>query len=113
MEYDDQSQRIMTTVRDTGSGIPYELRSRIFDEYVTYDGQVGGTGLGLSLSKRIVNKFGGSLELLTTTTGAAFQFTMQCTRCSTPPAVHGSDQARNDPDANHTNQSGTTHATVL
>ena len=77
MEYDDQSQRIVTTVRDTGSGIPDELRSRIFDEYVTYDGQVGGTGLGLSLSKRIVNKFGGSLELLTTTTGAAFQFTMQ------------------------------------
>jgi signal transduction histidine kinase len=45
---------------DTGHGIPPEIASRVFEEFVTH-GKAGGTGLGLALSKRIVEEHGGTI----------------------------------------------------
>lgn len=49
------------TVRDTGAGIPREIRSRIFEPFFTTKEAGKGTGLGLSLVYEIVKKHGGSI----------------------------------------------------
>jgi signal transduction histidine kinase len=48
-------------VTDNGSGIPPELKERIFAPF--YSTKDGGTGLGLSISKTIVESYGGTLTL--------------------------------------------------
>jgi signal transduction histidine kinase/DNA-binding response OmpR family regulator len=48
--------------QDTGPGIPEEMRSRIFEPFVS--SKVGGTGLGLPVSYGIISAHGGSLDLV-------------------------------------------------
>lgn len=52
---------IKISITDRGSGIPDELRTRIFDPYFTT--KPTGTGLGLAISYSIVKKHGGLLDL--------------------------------------------------
>jgi K+-sensing histidine kinase KdpD len=47
---------------DTGTGIPEEIRSRIFEPFFTH-GKKHGTGLGLSIVKKIVDDHNGRLEV--------------------------------------------------
>jgi signal transduction histidine kinase len=54
--------RVVICVRDSGGGIPEELRDRIFESFLT--GRKEGTGLGLAISKRILKSHDGDLELL-------------------------------------------------
>jgi signal transduction histidine kinase len=53
---------IEIAVDDTGSGVPPELRDKIFDAFFTTK-QDRGTGLGLAVSRQIVGAHGGTLEL--------------------------------------------------
>ncbi|XPV74988.1 MAG: PAS domain S-box protein [Desulfovibrio sp.] len=54
-------------VTDTGSGIPSELQSTLFQPFTQADGsstrRFGGIGLGLSLSRKLVEESGGTLNL--------------------------------------------------
>lgn len=50
-------------VEDTGPGIAPESRERIFEPYQQADGVVDGTGLGLAVSRRLVEAHGGELRL--------------------------------------------------
>ena len=62
-------------VKDTGSGIPEEFKDRIFDSFLT--ARVGGTGLGLTISKRILRAHDGDLELMESTTqGTVFRLSL-------------------------------------
>ena len=54
--------KVSVYVSDTGTGIPLELRERIFDSFLT--GTSEGTGLGLTISKRILRAHDGDLELV-------------------------------------------------
>lgn len=50
---------VVIEVEDTGSGVPHEVRSTLFDPFVTTRAQ--GTGLGLAISRQIVEDHHGSL----------------------------------------------------
>ena len=50
------------TFRDTGPGIAPENRDRIMEPFFTT--KRGGTGLGLSTASRIIERLGGSLEVV-------------------------------------------------
>jgi two-component system sensor histidine kinase TtrS len=54
-------EAVLVEVRDNGQGISAELRERLFDPFVT--NKQKGVGLGLSISKRIVESHGGRLYL--------------------------------------------------
>lgn len=58
--------QVLLTVRDTGTGIPVELLERIFQPFFTTKKGKAGTGLGLSVSQRIVKDLGGELRVQST-----------------------------------------------
>jgi PAS domain S-box-containing protein len=54
--------RIVTTVRDTGTGIPEDTLSRIFEPFYTTKEVGKGTGLGLAIAYGIVQEHGGQIS---------------------------------------------------
>jgi signal transduction histidine kinase len=56
-------------ISDTGKGIPPELEKRLFDPFFTT--KEGGTGLGLPIAARIVDKHGGLIRYRTNPEGGA------------------------------------------
>ena len=58
----EENKWVRVLVKDTGTGIPEEFKNRIFDSFLT--ARVGGTGLGLTISKRIMRAHDGDLELM-------------------------------------------------
>jgi len=51
------------TITDSGPGIPKQHLSKIFDPFFTTKGQGEGSGLGLTVARRIIRKFGGDIRL--------------------------------------------------
>lgn len=62
--FDEPSGRIVISVRDEGLGIPENVISRIMDPFFTTKRHMGGTGLGLSVSSKIVQDHGGQLSVI-------------------------------------------------
>jgi signal transduction histidine kinase len=56
---------VVVTVSDSGCGVPPGLRDRIFEPFFTTKGETGGKGLGLGLavSKGMVEAMGGTITL--------------------------------------------------
>lgn len=71
------SGKVRIVISDNGSGIPAELRKSIFTPFVVGDASRSnhGSGLGLSITKKIIEAHGGSITLLNSETsgGTAFE----------------------------------------
>jgi len=65
VEVTKMHEMIRVSISDKGPGIPSGFHSRIFQRFAQVDSsdqrQKGGTGLGLNISKSIIEKFGGSI----------------------------------------------------
>jgi signal transduction histidine kinase len=47
---------------DTGTGMPEEVKKRIFEPFMTY-GKKHGTGLGMSIVKKVIDDHNGKIEI--------------------------------------------------
>lgn len=56
---------VFVSIEDSGVGIPKDLESKIFDPFFTTKPIGEGTGLGLYITKQVVEKHNGSIELET------------------------------------------------
>ena len=54
---------VVVTVADTGIGIPRAHMARVFEPFFTSKARMEGSGLGLSIARRIVEGFGGRITL--------------------------------------------------
>jgi len=63
----EKSVRLKFSIRDTGIGIPAEAQARIFESFMQADQSTsrrfGGTGLGTTIAKQLVELMGGKLGL--------------------------------------------------
>jgi signal transduction histidine kinase len=75
------NETFMVSVSDTGPGLSEADQKRIFDEFHQVDGSItrekGGSGLGLSIAKKIVEMHGGSIWVESNVgKGLTFRFTL-------------------------------------
>ncbi|MCB0156192.1 MAG: GGDEF domain-containing protein, partial [Anaerolineae bacterium] len=80
---------LAVSVTDSGIGIPADKIARIFESFEQADGSIeriyGGTGLGLTISKQLVELHGGSIAVESTVNhGSRFTFTLPLSSASLP-----------------------------
>jgi signal transduction histidine kinase len=59
----EQDNYVIVQVTDSGCGIPPEIQERIFEPFFTTKPLGEGSGLGLDIVKKIVNKHEGRIEV--------------------------------------------------
>jgi signal transduction histidine kinase/PAS domain-containing protein len=64
-------------IADTGPGVPPQILSRIFEPFFTTKEAGQGTGLGLSMSRMVIENFGGVIEVQNRTEGQGAVFTVR------------------------------------
>jgi CheY-like chemotaxis protein len=90
------TDHVLFQVRDTGLGIPSDKQSEIFNAFSQADGattrKFGGTGLGLTISARLVSLMGGELKVESMPgAGSRFYFDLRLPRTELP-----ADESRSD-----------------
>jgi len=74
----DPNGRVVVSIGDTGTGIPVDVRPRLFTPFFSTKPIGVGTGLGLAISHRIISQFGGSITYETEVgKGTTFHITLQ------------------------------------
>jgi signal transduction histidine kinase/putative methionine-R-sulfoxide reductase with GAF domain len=74
----DGDDHLVWAVRDTGPGIPDQVRGRLFELFAT--GRKGGTGLGLAIVKKIIDDHHGTIHPETGPSGTTFVIRMPLSR---------------------------------
>lgn len=87
-----EEEQVIVSIADQGQGIPREYLDRIFDRFFQIDGastrKTGGSGLGLSITKGIIEAHGGRIRAESMPgQGSVFRFTL--------PIVKESDMLQN------------------
>ena len=85
-----ESLTLRFSVRDTGIGIPAEKLTEIFQAFSQADGSTsrryGGTGLGLTISRRLLRMMGAGIEVTSVEgSGSEFWFTLELGRAEAEP----------------------------
>jgi signal transduction histidine kinase len=71
----DENGQVLISVSDTGVGLPPEQADKIFNAFFTT--KTHGTGMGLRISRSIIESHGGRLSAVNNTQrGATFKFTL-------------------------------------
>jgi len=91
-EIDEKENRIHFTIQDTGSGIDVNHHQHVFDRFKRVENdksiQVGGLGLGLSISKAYVEILGGTINLESEEgVGSTFYFSIPLQYVTSEPIV--------------------------
>jgi signal transduction histidine kinase len=71
-----EGQTVVVRVVDDGPGIPSDIRDRIFDPFFTTKPVGKGTGLGLDIVRRLVQRHNGQIELDSTSGRTEFRVTL-------------------------------------
>lgn len=84
---------IRMTVQDTGIGMDAETIGQLFTRFYQADSslrrRVGGTGLGLEISRTLARMMGGNITVQSTPgKGSVFTVTLSLPRCDAPPVDH-------------------------
>jgi PAS domain S-box-containing protein len=82
----DAAGRVVVTIGDTGTGIPVEVRPRLFTPFFTTKPIGVGTGLGLAISHRIIAQMGGTITF-ETEVGKGTEFHVTLPLATTSPRV--------------------------
>jgi two-component system nitrogen regulation sensor histidine kinase GlnL len=75
---------LVVGIQDNGPGIPEELRSHLFDAFVTT--KVGGKGLGLALVAKVIGDHGGVIDVESSARRTLFQVSLPMAPNSANPA---------------------------
>lgn len=95
------NQMLQFTVRDTGKGVPNDHLESIFEPFRQVEigdtRKHGGTGLGLTISKKLVEMMGGELSIVSSVEGpnkgSSFGFTFPYKRHSAASGAEASDRS--------------------
>lgn len=94
---DDDTLQLVVSVQDTGIGIEKDKLRLIFQRFYQADTflsrEHSGTGLGLFISKKLVEKMGGSIWVESTVgKGTTFYFTIKLTRANASQVIEAKQQ---------------------
>lgn len=90
------NEEIVVRIADTGCGIPAENLASIFEPFFTTKGE-RGTGIGLWVTKSILEKVGGRIEVVSSTTGkkgTCFSIFLPATNTETPERTVDTEENR-------------------
>ncbi len=68
----EKNETLKINIVDSGSGIPKDLRDKIFLPFFSTKAPGKGTGIGLDVSQKIVNEHGGVIRINTKSTNTHF-----------------------------------------
>ncbi|GEM_PF-6735465 len=81
IESSRRKKRVIIDIKDTGSGIPKEKVKDLFKPFFTTKEPGKGTGIGLFIIKKIIEKNGGEIYLKKTNPGKGTTFTVEFPEC--------------------------------
>ncbi|TJW02474.1 MAG: PAS domain S-box protein [Mesorhizobium sp.] len=77
VRHDPARSTVALTVSDNGPGVPEQIRNRIFDPFFTTKPQGVGTGIGLAVSRGLIEAQGGTLILQRSQLGRGASFLVE------------------------------------
>jgi histidine kinase len=98
----DEGGALVLEVADTGTGIDYEIRKKVFTTFFSTKGSGKGTGLGLLTTRKIVQQHGGKVSFESTAgAGSTFRLEFPHDRLPRPGESEETDEDRSSAGDGH------------